>query len=351
LGAKYRHQYLAAGGDLVTRKKKRAPFFLIGVWSLNILGGLGLAAFLYLGGEDSAPRTRPVLAPVNQNSDLSPTATVLPAATQILPPTSYLLPSVTPNPRGTQIVGKTPTAPSITIEATTGRAQVIGYSVVGRPLEVFRFGNGARERLIVAGIHGGYEWNTIALADELIAHLGEHPELIPSDMTLYILRSLNPDGDERAHDYEGRVNERGVDLNHNFPYHWKKEWDRDGCWNYLPTTGGTHAGSEPETIALMNFINLHDFEALISYHSAALGIFAGGVPPYAPSERLAKALHRVSPYLYPPYATGCDYSGNLTDWASSVKHIPAVDIELRNHLDTDFEINLHILDAFLSWEQ
>ena len=44
--------------------------------------------------------------------------------------------------------------------------QVIGTSVAGRPLEVFQFGNGPEEKMIVAGIHGGYEWNTIVLADE-----------------------------------------------------------------------------------------------------------------------------------------------------------------------------------------
>jgi predicted deacylase len=335
----------------VAKKKRSTPRFLIVVWGLNILGGLGLAAFLLIRNGTSATHTRPMLASVNQNGDSISAATLSSAPTQVLPPTPYHLPTVTSNPRGTQIAGQTPTPPSITIEAPHGRAQVIGYSVAGRPLEVFRFGNGARERLIVAGIHGGYEGNTIELADELIAHFEEHPELIPSDLTLYILRSLNPDGYERARGYEGRVNDRSVDLNHNFPYHWKLEWDRDGCWNYLPTTGGTHPASEPETIALMNFIELHDFEALISYHSAALGIFAGGLPPFAPSEDLARTLSYVSPYQYPPYDTGCEYSGNLTDWASNVKGIPAVDIELRNHRDTDFEINLKVLDAFLKWER
>ena len=173
---------------------------------------------------------------------------------------------------------------------------------------------------------------------------------MPEGVSLYILRSINPDGDARARGYEGRTNENGVDLNHNFPYHWKEKWNRDGCWNYLPTTGGTHPGSEPETIVLMNFISLHNFSALISYHSAALGIFAGGTPPFAPSERLAKALSNVSPYAYPPYKTGCDYSGNLTDWASSVQNIPSVDIELKNHRDTDFDANLRVLKTFLSWQ-
>ncbi len=336
----------------MAKGRKGTPAWLIGIWALNFLGLIGLAAYLLLGRGEATAHAQPALASVNEEGLPPLAATVSSASTQVLPPTQYYLPTVTPNPRSTFIVGMTPTAPSISFEVFNRRALVIGYSVLGRPIDVYRFGNGARERLIVADIHGGYEWNTADLADELIIYLDEHPEVIPSDMTLYILPSLNPDGYERFHGNAGRTNENGVDLNHNFPYHWVAEWDREGCWDYLPTTGGTHPGSEPETIALMNFIELHNFEALISYHSAALGIFAGGMPPFKPSEDLAKTLSRASHrYLYPPTETGCEYSGNLTDWASSVKDIPAVDIELSNHKDTDFEINLGVLNAFLKWER
>ena len=338
----------------MAKGRKGTPLWLIGIWTVNILGLVGLVAYLLFGRGDDTAHAQPVLASVTQNAMPAPTitATASSVPTQVVPATSYNLPTVTPNPRSTLIVGVTPTAPSIAIEVFERRAMVIGYSVLGRPIEVYRFGSGERERLIVADIHGGYEWNTAHLADELIVYLDEHPEVIPSDMSLYILRSLNPDGYERFHGNAGRTNENGVDLNHNFPYHWVLEWNRDGCWNYLPTTGGTHPASEPETIALMNFIAVHNFEALISYHSAAMGIFAGGLPPFKPSEDLARTLSRASRfYQYPPVDTGCEYSGNLTDWASSVKGIPSVDIELSNHRDTDFEINLGVLNAFLKWRQ
>ncbi len=329
----------------MAKKKKRLPPFLIGVWSLNFIGVIGFAGFFLFQRMEKPLRSPPEVAIAEETLLLASTYTA-----PLAPPTVYMLPTVTPNPRSTPIPATTPTVSDFVIDLSKKQAVAIGYSVSGRPLEVFRFGSGADERLIVAGIHGGNEWNTIALADELIAYLEENPEIVPTNVTLYILRSLNPDGEARARGYEGRTNENGVDLNHNFPYHWKEKWNRDGCWNYLPTTGGTHPGSEPETIVLMNFISLHDFSALISYHSAALGIFAGGTPPFAPSERLAKTLSDVSPYAYPPYNTGCDYSGNLTDWASSVKNIPAVDIELRNHRDTDFDANVKVLKAFLSWQ-
>lgn len=100
---------------------------------------------------------------------------------------------------------------------------IIGFSVGGRPLEVYQFGSGPSERLVVAGIHGGNEWNTIALANELIAHLQSHPEIIPADITLYILRDLNPDGEARGHGPEGRTNDHGVDLNRNWPANLQSE--------------------------------------------------------------------------------------------------------------------------------
>lgn len=326
----------------MTASRKKTSPFLIGIWALNLIGVIGLAG-VFLFKWTSSPIPAPP-TPASVNAAFTPTPA--PIVNQPVA-TTYWLPTVTPNPRYTPIVVETPTLFVLDIGP---KPMVIGYSVLGRPLEVYQFGNGSSERLIVAGIHGGYEWNTIALADELIIHLVKHPESVPPNVTLYILRSLNPDGYARIHDYAGRANENGVDLNHNFPYHWKEEWDRDGCWDYLPTTGGAYPGSEPETVALMNFIELHNFEALISYHSAALGIFAGGMPPFEPSQRLAELIADNSPYAYPPLNSGCDYSGNLTDWASSVKGIPSVDIELTNHRDTDFDINLRVLKVFLSWE-
>lgn len=333
----------------------RKKTFLIGIWTLNLVGALGVAGIFFVRGLPSLSQTQPTPAPVLQEISPSPSIVAPSApATETLPPTLsppptvHMLPTVTPNPRATRIVVDTPTP---FVLETGLKSMVIGYSVEGRPLEMYKFGNGPSQRLIVAGIHGGYEWNTIALADELITHISENPDVVPRNVTLYILRALNPDGDARAHGIEGRANENYVDLNHNFPYHWKEEWNRDGCWNHLPLTGGTHAGSEPETIALMNFINLHHIDVMISYHSAAMGIFAGGLPPFAPSERLAEEINKVSSYQYPPLDTGCEYSGNLTDWASSLKGIPSVDIELRNHYDTDFKMNLRVLDVFLSWQR
>lgn len=247
------------------------------------------------------------------------------------------------SPAGPMGTGPTPT-PTI----AEGEPRVIGTSVVGRPLTVFQFGRGEREVMIAAGIHGGYEWNTIALADALIELLRREPERVPTDTTLYLLRSLNPDGEARSHSYRGRANENGVDLNRNWPVNWHPDWDRSGCWAYLPITSGPHPASEPEVRAVMAFILDHDLEALISYHSAALGIFPGGDPPDLASQRLAEAIAEVSGYRYPPLDYGCEHTGGFVDWATSLG-TAAVDVELTTHATLDYEVNVKVLETFLSW--
>lgn len=276
-----------------------------------------------------------------------PAGTPRAASTQQAPPTIYYLPTLTPNPHSTLPVIETST-PFILDHGQ--QSNIIGLSHEGRPIDVYTFGEGGREYLIVAGIHGGSEWNTVALANELIRYVNDHPEIIPADVTLHIIRNMNPDGEARAHSVDGRVNNRGVDLNRNFPSrNWSADWNRDGCWVWRPTTGGTHGGSEPETRTVMSFISSRSLQAVISYHSAALGVFPGGDPWEPDSIRLARLLAGATGYPYPPLDTGCEYTGTLADWAVENGVGAAVDMELTNHTNTDFDQNLEALKVFLDF--
>jgi hypothetical protein len=323
------------------RRKKDNPWVIL-AWGLNIvgLGAIALVLVVYWALQPASA------ASLEQEKNPGNTATL--PATYTPNPLSLYLPTVTPNPRSTMIVVETAT-PFVLLEGDRRRT-VIGHSVSGRPIEVYTFGSGEKQRMVVAGIHGGYEWNTIALADELITHIYENPEVIPSDVTLYILRNLNPDGDARDHGIDGRVNNHGVDLNRNFPTNWSSTWDRSGCWNYGPTTGGTGPGSEPETRALMYFLQSHRVEALISYHSAALGVFPGGEPWEENSIEFAKALAKVTGYRFPPIDTGCVFTGTLADYAVELGAV-AVDMELSTHRYTDFKQNLKALETLLNWKK
>jgi predicted deacylase len=261
-------------------------------------------------------------------------------------PTASTLP-LTNTPAPTAAPSSTPTS-TFTPTPVEGVFFSIGQSVQGRELEMVRFGSGPIRRMIVAGIHGGYEWNTTDLAYQLIDYLRQNPQAVPQEITLYILPSINPDGYARELGAAGRANANGVDLNRNWDAFWSESWSGVACWNLLPVSAGEFPFSEPETQALSAFLLEHPVDALISYHSAALGIFSGGKTDDPASQHLARALSAVSGYAYPPIDYGCEYTGQFIDWAI-LQGAAAVTIELTNHTDTDYGINLRVLQAFLSW--
>jgi hypothetical protein len=282
----------------------------------------------------------------------TPTATITATVTITPTPTRTPVPTRTPTitPTATETCTATPTATQTpTPMAFASGPILLGTSVAGRPIEAFRFGTGPVERLMVHGIHGGSEWNTVALADELIAELNAHPERIPEGVTLYIVRNLNPDGEARSHGVDGRVNDNGVDLNRNWNANWKPTWKLAGCWQYTKVSAGAYPFSEPETQALRDFILVRDFSALIVYHSAALGIFPAGIPADRDSVRLAAAVADITDYPYPPITNGCEFTGDLSDWAAQ-QGIPAISLELATHTQTDYAINLKVLDLLLRWK-
>lgn len=287
---------------------------------------------------------------MKQTIQVIPTKIMVPSETPVpdtsLPPMSIstLIPdTLTPAITFTPLPTSTPTFATF-----YEGPKVIGYSVQSRPLEVYRFGRGPNAYLVVAGIHGGYEINTVSLADQLIAHLAARPGLIPDESTLYILRAMNPDGMFFANQKEGRANANGVDLNRNFPVLWRESWSKDGCWGYMELSAGTHAASEPETIAVMAFILEHPVVALISYHAAAPGLYPSGKPPHKESHQLARVLSEASGYPYPAFETGCQMTGPLVDWVAATG-AAALDIELPDHWGTDFDTNLKIVLALVNW--
>jgi len=286
--------------------------------------------------------------PLGPIASPSMTATGTASATIAFTPTSTFTPSLTLTPTRTFTPSLTPTVTETPVPFSEGPIP-IGTSVEGRPLQVYRFGTGSVERLIVAGMHGGNEFNTVVLGEELMGYIRLHPETVPRGVTLYFLHALNPDGVARSLSYLGRVNSNDVDLNRNWPVGWKKDWNRTGCWTTTFVTPGKKPGSEPETQALMAFVRAHHFSGLINYHSAALGVFPGGFPPTDDSKQLAQAIADISTYSYPPIDTGCEYTGGMVDWTAN-EGVPSVDLELTDHTHTDFEMNLKILQMFLEWE-
>lgn len=91
------------------------------------------------------------------------------------------------------------------------------------------------------------------------------------------------------------------------------------------------------------------FSAMIVVHSMGKIVYPAGQPYEPVSTRMAEALTAVSWYTIPPFgAGGCEYTGQLSDWAAS-RGVATVDLELANHVDTDFDQFIRVMDAFLTW--
>jgi protein MpaA len=110
---------------------------------------------------------------------------------------------------------------------------VLGTSVRQRPVAAILSGDldAARPLLVVGAIHGD-EPAGIAIARDL------YRDRPPSSGLIVTIPDLNPDGVVAR----TRQNARGVDLNRNFPWHWRP-LERPGD----PQYSGPHPLSEPES--------------------------------------------------------------------------------------------------------
>jgi hypothetical protein len=222
-----------------------------------------------------------------------------------------------------------------------------GTSVQGRPLQAFRIGTGPVLRALVGGIHGGYEENTTRLVDAFFSYLTAAPDLIPPQLTLYLIPLVNPDGAAAGTDrILGRLNAHSVDLNRN----WDFQWQPVASHGTQPVSAGTAPFSEPETSALRDFILSHHIQAAIFYHSAMSEIYPGAGKDTSKTVELALLMAEYTGYRYTPEGIpGQITTGDAINWLTT-QGITAVEIELSTHTDLDWEPNLDALLAFLNWD-
>jgi hypothetical protein len=241
-----------------------------------------------------------------------------------------------------------PSPPWLTVAPT--EAQVIGHSTGGHPIEVYRFGKGPIHVALIGGIHGGYEWNTILLAYEMIDYYTIHPSEIPDSISLYIIPSANPDGQFLVTGQEGRFspegvpvdvpagrfNANGVDLNRNWPCNWEPV----GYWGDYEVDAGTRPFSEIETRALRDFLLDEGIDAAVFWHSSAEAVYPGYCNgPFPEAQSLGRAYAAAADYVYEDLFTYYVVTGDAADWLSLIG-VPAIVVELATQTDAEFERNL-----------
>ena len=231
--------------------------------------------------------------------------------------------------------------------------EVIGKSTQGRNIEATSYGKGEKKLLFVGGIHGGYEWNTVLLAQKFMDYFTNNPSVIPANISVTIIPSLNPDGVYKAigkegnftisdalaatSTTEGRFNANRVDLNRNFDCNWKPE----ASWRGQKVSSGSSPFSEKESQVFREYILKNKFDAVVFWHSQADTIYASycneGILPQTTNIMNAYAL--ASGYKTAKVFTAYEVTGDAEGWLASIG-IPAVTVELKTHDEIEWEKNL-----------
>lgn len=242
--------------------------------------------------------------------------------------------------------------PVVTVPAAS-KTEIIGNSVEGRDILATTYGTGTKHLLFVGGIHGGYEWNSVLLAYEMMDYLAEYPAAIPPTLSVTVIPSANPDGlfavvgkSERftVADVpatttlgQGRFNANKVDLNRNFDCKWKPE----STWQGRTVSAGTAAFSEPEAKALRDFITKTAPSAVVFWHSKANAVYASECENGILPQTLAvmNAYAKAGGYQAIDSFDAYPVSGDAEGWLASI-NIPAITVELETRDSIEWERNL-----------
>jgi hypothetical protein len=246
---------------------------------------------------------------------------------------------------------------------TTTEVSVIGQSADGKDIMAYRYGTGENKVLFVGGIHGGYSWNTSALAYNLISYFENDISVVPENVTATVIPVLNPDGlsevtsvvgpftasDVSATESQkvaGRFNGNEVDLNRNFDC----DWNSVGTWQNKEVDGGTAPFSEPESLAVKNYIKDNNIDAVVVYYSSAGGVYASNCYNGILSETREMTNVYADASGYPAYEEFNFYeiTGDMVNWLAS-EEIPAISVLLSDHQSTEWSKNREGIKAILEY--
>ena len=248
------------------------------------------------------------------------------------------------------------------VENLGPKHEVIGLSVQGRNIDAYTYGTGSTTLAFAGGIHGGYEWNSVLLAYQVMDYLAANPEAIPKNLSVTVIPSANPDGVFKVTGKEGRFtasdisatvvqstgrfNADKVDLNRNFDC----KWQATSTWQNKIESAGTAAFSEPEAKAIENFALKNKPAAMVFWHSQSNAVYASqckkGILPTTMDimNTYAKAAGYPAVKVFDSYAT----TGAADDWLASI-NIPAITVELKTHETVEWDKNLAGIKALFDY--
>ena len=191
--------------------------------------------------------------------------------------------------------------------AMIGR-EVIGYSVRGRPIVAWPLGRpGKPTALLVSTMHGNEPDTRL-----IMYALKQGPKI--HELDLWIIATYNPDGLAAG----TRRNAHGVDLNRNFPFRWV---DLDGSYE-----SGPAPASEPETQAMMAFLDRIRPRRIVSFHQPLYGVDRDTKRP-----GFSRTLSRQLRLPLKDFTCGGVCHGTMTGWFNHHFAGAAVTVEYDEH--------------------
>lgn len=250
------------------------------------------------------------------------------------------------------------------IEQKSPSQTLIGKSVENRDIIAYHYGTGTREVLFVGGIHGGYEWNTALVAYQLSDYLKQNPTAVPANLKVTVIPVVNPDGlnkvvgtstgnfsrsdvaSSQTTVVAGRFNANNVDLNRNFDC----DWQTNGKWQNKTVSGGSKAFSEPESLAIKNYIETNKPAGVVVWYSSAGGVYASSCHNGVSSETSAITKVYADASGYPAFQDFNFYeiTGDMVNWLAK-SNIPAISVLLTDHTNTEWGKNQKGAEAIIKY--
>lgn len=255
------------------------------------------------------------------------------------------------------------------------KLKTIGHSLQTRPLLAMRLTNekikGKKPQVLFLATHHAREWVATQMAMRLIKYLTSSfgSDVRVTDLLntteVWVVPVGNPDGYQytftnerlwrknlRDNDGDGEITiADGVDLNRNFETHWGLDEEGSSPIWSSGTYRGTVPNSEPETQAVVRFIENNDFKFIISYHTHGnLILYPWGWQVKTASLDdpifVAQAGTDANPAIYDSIAgegydpgVGADLyitNGDFTDWTYGGMGIPSHTVEFTTGYDFRF---------------
>jgi hypothetical protein len=230
------------------------------------------------------------------------------------------------------------------IAAQRGPESIIGTSVSGADITAYHFGTGASEILFVGGTHGNNAPSTEDVAKQLVTYLAENSAMVPSEVSVTVIPSLNPDGAAKT-GTAGRFNNNNVDLNRNFDC----EWSATAVWRDQEVSGGSRPFSEPEAQALRAYVNTYNPVAAVVWFASEGKVYPSACSgtPSSESVSLAATFANAAGYAVGAKFDAYTITGDMVNWMAQ-QNIPAVSVLLTSRDNAEWTKNKAGIEAVLS---